>query len=428
MKLLDQITLELKAGNGGNGKVSFFQDWHQKRQYPDGGNGGNGGNIIFLADRRLTTFHFPQTRLVAQAGENGRHKTQHGKTAPDLILRVPIGTLLWTADRQFFLCDFTLDQQQFVVANGGLGGKGNAAFLSNLNRFPNTAQPGMLGESKRIFLELKLLANIGLLGLPNAGKTSLLNVLTKAKAKTGNYFFTTLQPNLGVFANEVVISDLPGIITGAHLNRGLGNQFLKHAERCQLLAYVVDLAVPFSALIRNFRNILAELFSYNELFHRIPLVIIGNKLDLPSARENCPQFAQFLAHNYPQWKFFPVSALTGVQLPLLIKNLLATYHNLVAPATVLGLSLQNHAPQQLFEYKIHREIRLQKLRPNTWYLSGKLITELNHKYDLQNPTERMTFNRHLKKLGVETLLLQQNVRSGDTIFINQLPFTWKPVT
>ncbi len=427
MKFVDQILLKLRAGNGGNGKVSFFQDWQQKHRYPDGGNGGNGANIVFVADANLSTFQFPKTTLLAPAGQNGNSKNKHGKTAPDLLYRVPLGTLVWSSERKFFLCNFTTDKQKFIVAYGGTGGKGNAAFLSNTNRFPTVSQPGMLGETKSVFLELKMLANIGLFGMPNAGKSSLLNVLTEAKVKVGNYAFTTLRPNLGVLPKyHLVVTDLPGIIRDAHLNRGLGNRFLKHAERCELLAYVIDLATPYAELTSNFTLILNELFRYNPLFQKIPLFLLANKIDLPEAKANQARFKQFLSKNYPAFPFLFTSASTRENILTLIKELTNYYQQIKNRSTVLGLTLQNHPQQQLFEYKIHRELRLQKLRPNTWFLSGRLINNLNAKYDLSNPLERTYFNRHLKRLGIEELLFRQNVRDGDTIFIANQSFIWKP--
>lgn len=426
MKFVDQIVLKLSAGNGGNGKVSFFQDWQQKHRYPDGGNGGKGANIVLIADARLNTFQFPQTTIIAPAGQNGNSKNKHGKKAPDLLYPVPIGTLVWSADQKFFLCNFTTNHQKFIIAYGGAGGKGNAAFLSNSNRFPTVAQPGMLGENKSVFLELKMLANIGLFGMPNVGKSSLLNALTQSKAKTGNYFFTTLQPNLGVLQKHLIVTDLPGIIPEAHQNRGLGNRFLKHAERCEFLVYVIDLATPFAELKQKFAVILNELFRYNSLFHKIPLFIVANKIDLAEAQVNQAQFKHFLQQTFPAFPLFFTSARTKQNISELMKELVNFYKQLKTPATVLDLTLQNHPLQKLFEYKIHRELRLQKLRANTWLLSGRLINNLNAKYDLTNAIERNHFNRHLKNLGIEELLLRQNVRAGDTIFIANQPFTWKP--
>ncbi len=425
MKLVDSVFLDLIAGNGGNGKVSFFQDWHQARPHPDGGNGGNGGNIIFVADNRLNTFDFSKKKYRSLAGQNGDSKNRHGKNGVNLICKIPIGTLIWTADKKFLLCNFTKNNQEFIVARGGIGGKGNAAFLSNHNRIPRTAQPGTIGETKTIFLELKLLANIGLFGLPNAGKSSLLNALTNAKSRVANYSFTTLQPNLGALKNQLIISDLPGIIEGAHLNRGLGNRFLKHVERCELLIYVVDLSKPWKELIHYFETLLNELFQYNSLFKQISFLIVGNKIDLSTAKENETNFIKHVSEKYPNFKIIIISALKKSNLPNLIIEINRIFKSSTPLQTVLDLSLKNHPIQKLFEYNIHKELRIQKLRANTWLLSGKLINNLFSNYDLSSKTDLNRLNSRLKELKIDQILNAQNVRNGDTIFIQEQMFTWK---
>ena len=425
MKLIDQIHLEVVAGNGGAGKVSFFQDWQQPRPRPDGGNGGQGGNIILIADQNVNTFHFPVKKIVANSGQNGLSKNRHGKNGADLIFSVPLGTLLWTADKHFLLCDFTTHQQRFIVANGGKGGLGNAAFLSNTNRFPKTAQPGMLGENKAVFLELKMIAHVGLFGLPNVGKSSLLKALTAAQPRIANYTFTTLQPNLGVFANQIIISDLPGIIEGAHKNRGLGNRFLKHIERCVFLIYVVDLSIDYQLLKSSFNTLITELVTYNPAFQNVPTIVVGNKIDLPAAKNNLALFCTFLENQPHQFPFLAVSALKALALPKLRQTILQVYQTNIDRPTVLSQSLKQFPVKKLYEYKIHQELRLQKLRANSWLLSGKLINSLLANYDLQQPKDLQKFNYNLQNRGIDKIFRLQKIQNGDVIFIKGQSFTWK---
>ena len=283
MKFLDQVKIFIKAGNGGSGSPSFRREKFIEFGGPDGGDGGKGGSIILKAERNLNTLidYRYQQHFNAERGENGKGKNKTGKTGKDLILKVPVGTQILEEDNKTLLFDFKNEKEEFVVAVGGRGGLGNTNFKSSTNRAPRKFTKGTTGEEFWIWLQLKTIADVGIIGLPNAGKSSLLAAITNATPKIANYKFTTLNPNLGVAIydnKEITIADIPGLIEGAHIGVGLGIKFLKHIERCKTLLHLIDITEEnIENLYKQVRN---ELGKYSKDLLKKNELIVFNKIDL----------------------------------------------------------------------------------------------------------------------------------------------------
>jgi len=288
MKFLDQVKICVKAGDGGDGSASFRREKFVEFGGPDGGDGGNGGSIIFTADENLNTlidFRYQQN-FKAEKGQNGQGKKKTGKSGKDLVLKVPVGTQIFEEDNNTLVEDLIKSEQKIIIANGGKGGLGNVRFKSSINRSPRKKTEGKKGESFWIWLQLKVIADIGIVGMPNSGKSSLLSALTSAKPKIANYPFTTINPNLGV-ANydnkEITLADIPGLIEGAHEGIGLGYKFLRHIERCKNILHLID--VTNDNLVENYSKVRKELFKYSNKLTKKREIIVFNKIDMTSNKE-----------------------------------------------------------------------------------------------------------------------------------------------
>ena len=288
MKFLDQAKIYIKAGNGGSGSASFRREKFVEYGGPDGGDGGDGGSIIVQSDRNLNTlidFRYSQ-HFKAQHGKPGSKRNRTGANGEDLILKVPLGTQIYEEDNNTLIFDFTKNKEKYLVASGGKGGLGNLRFKSSTNRAPRKKTNGKLGEEFWIWLQLKVIADIGIIGKPNAGKSSLLAALTRAKPKIANYPFTTINPNLGVTyysGKEVTLADIPGLVEGAHKGVGLGDKFLRHIERCKVLLHLIDLSE--NDLINTYKKIKQELISYDKKLASKKEVIFFNKSDLLNKKD-----------------------------------------------------------------------------------------------------------------------------------------------
>ena len=283
MKFLDQAKIYIKAGNGGSGSASFRREKFIEFGGPDGGDGGNGGSVIIESERNLNTlidFRYRQ-HFKAESGCPGSKKKQTGASGKDLILKVPVGTQLYEEDNNTLIYDLTKNKEKFLVAAGGRGGMGNTRFKSSTNRAPRKKTDGKKGEEFWIWLQLKVIADVGIIGLPNAGKSSLLAKFTRARPKIANYPFTTINPNLGVLNmnyKEIVLADIPGLIEGSHKGVGLGDKFLRHIERCKTLVHLIDISEK--DILGNYLKIRNELSKYNQKILKKKEIIIFNKLDL----------------------------------------------------------------------------------------------------------------------------------------------------
>jgi GTP-binding protein len=331
MKFFDEALITVAAGNGGNGAVSFRREKYVPRGGPDGGDGGRGGNVVLLADRNLNTLiDFRYTRnFRAEHGENGRGADCFGKGGEELILRVPVGTVISDAQTGEALADLAEDGQRAIIAKGGNGGLGNLRFKSSTNRAPRQSTPGEAGEMRELKLELKVLADVGLLGLPNAGKSTFIRAISAARPKVADYPFTTLQPNLGVVRvgenQSFVVADIPGLIRGASEGAGLGHRFLKHLQRTRLLLHIIDAAPldPDIDAAAEAHAIVDELQRYDESLFRKPRWIVLNKIDLMPADERQERLQALIdALGYSGIPTFAVSAATGEGCALLCQKIM----------------------------------------------------------------------------------------------------------
>jgi GTP-binding protein len=316
VKFIDEAKIYVKAGDGGRGCVSFRREKFVPRGGPNGGDGGNGGDVVMVANRNMTSLldHRYQQHYRAKRGVHGKGKDQHGKNAEDLLIPVPMGTIIKDLETDKFYGDLTEEGQTLIVAKGGKGGRGNARFVTSTNQAPKEAEPGTPGEEKTLKLELKLLADVGLLGFPNAGKSTLISTLSAARPKIADYPFTTLVPNLGVVSygdgQTFVLADIPGIIEGAHEGAGLGIQFLKHIERTKILIHLLDLSpITERDPVDDYETLNNELESFSEELSRKPQIVALNKIDITEAREELERIQKHFSDM--GIKTFPISSATG---------------------------------------------------------------------------------------------------------------------
>jgi len=320
MRFVDEVEIRVKAGDGGDGAVAFRREKYRPRGGPSGGDGGDGGSVVFVADPQLTTLldYRYQRELRAENGQPGQGNDRNGRKGEDLVLRVPVGTLFFDAETGELLCDLAEPGQTFVAAKGGKGGLGNMNFATPTRQAPDFAQPGKPGEERRLRLELKLLADVGLVGYPNAGKSTLISVISRARPKIADYPFTTLVPNLGVVAykdfKSFVVADIPGLIEGAAEGVGLGHQFLRHVERCKVLVHLLDSQAPDQdpdrSLEKDYQVINRELARYSEELARRPQIVAVNKVETPEARQRAEAFRAWLAERESEVEVFFLSAVT----------------------------------------------------------------------------------------------------------------------
>lgn len=317
---VDSAKILVRGGRGGDGCLSFRREKYVPRGGPDGGNGGDGGGVILQSDPSLRTlldlrYH---SFSFAERGVHGKGKDMHGRRGQDLIIRVPSGSICYDADTQELLWDFQRDGERFVAARGGRGGRGNASFASSINRAPRQVTPGAAGEERWLRVELKLLADVGLLGFPNAGKSTLIAHLSAAKPKIADYPFTTLTPNLGVVElpdyATCVMADIPGLIPGAHTGKGLGLDFLKHLEHTRLLVHLIDVSLkePERSPWEDFVALNHELACFSSALAQRPQIVVASKMDIPEAQERLPAIQELFAKHGVE--LLPISAATGTGL------------------------------------------------------------------------------------------------------------------
>jgi len=327
MKFLDQAKIYLRAGDGGSGSASFRREKFIEFGGPDGGNGGNGGSIIFLATKNLNTlidFRFQQ-HFKAEKGQNGHGKKKTGKSGDDLIIKVPIGTQIFEEDNNALIEDLTREEQKIKIAKGGRGGLGNIKFKSSTNRSPRKKTAGEKGENLWVWLQLKVIADIGIIGMPNSGKSSLLSALTSAKPKIANYPFTTINPNLGVTNynhKEITLADIPGLIEGAHEGIGLGDKFLRHIERCKSILHLID--ITNDNLLENYSKVRKELFKYSNKLVKKHEIIVFNKIDMIN-KEEINEKINFFKKKIRK-EIFTISALKRIGLKTIKENLFRHVH------------------------------------------------------------------------------------------------------
>ncbi|WP_019907564.1 GTPase ObgE [Thermoanaerobacter indiensis] len=419
---IDTARIYIKAGDGGNGIISFRREKYVAYGGPDGGDGGKGGDVIFVADPNLSTlldFKY-RKKYIAQNGENGRGKNQYGKNGEDLYIKVPVGTLIINDETGEIIADLVKPNQKAIVLRGGKGGRGNTKFATSTLKTPRFAESGEKGKEMWVRLELKLLADVGLIGFPNAGKSTLLASCTRAKPKIANYPFTTLTPNLGVVeykGKSFVMADIPGLIEGAHRGEGLGHDFLRHIERTKMLIHVVDVSGNERRdPIEDFEKINEELKLYSERLLTLPQIVAANKIDLQSGRENYPDFEKEIKKR--GYDVYPISALTKEGIDKLLDKTIEILSSI--PVEEI-----KEVPEVIVYTPPEEEETLNiEVKDNTYYLSGTKIDKLLKRVNLQDEHSLRYFEMLLRKSGVIDALKEKGFKSGDTINVRDFEFEY----
>lgn len=423
---IDETKIKVKAGNGGDGCLAFRREKYIPMGGPYGGNGGRGANIKFVVDEGLRTLiDLRYMKLIkGEKGENGKGKNQNGKDASDVIIKVPQGTVVTDLDSGLILADLKEKDDEVVVAYGGRGGRGNTAFKTQSDPAPNYAENGEPGEERELKVELKLMADVGLVGLPSVGKSTIISCISKAKPKIAMYHFTTITPNLGVCkttsGKSYVVADLPGLIEGASEGEGLGDKFLRHVERTRIIAHVVDMSGfegrdPYDdyVVINN------ELEKFDKKLIKKPQIIVANKMDGVNAKENLEKFKKKLNDN--SIKIFEVSALNNIGLQEVVDY--------------LGDMLDNMPKTNLFdedEFESHVLYKFKKEEPFTitregedWVISGKEVEKLFKMTRFNTDESIMRFAKRLRKMGIDDKLIELGAKEGDQVRILDFYFEFK---
>ncbi len=422
---VDSASINIKAGNGGNGLVSFRREKYVPAGGPDGGDGGKGGDVIFIVDTGMSTlmdFRYKKN-YKASNGEDGRACKASGKDGQNIIIKVPPGTVIKDTKTEQVIADMVDPEQRFIVTKGGKGGWGNWHFATPTRQAPKFAKGGMPGEEREITLELKLLADVGLIGFPNVGKSTFLSVVSDARPKIANYHFTTLSPNLGVVdlgrENSFVIADIPGLIEGAHQGIGLGHEFLKHIERTRLLIHVIDVSgIEGRNPYEDLEAVNNELKMYNPELMKRPQVIAANKIDLPDADEILEKFKADMESKGV--KVFGISAATqsGVrELLLYVSGILKDLPiaSSFAPIKEDVVKLYTLDKEQPFTVRVE---------DNVYIVEGKWIQKIMGSTNFNDDESMQYFHRSLKNKGVIVELEKIGINEGDTVKIYDIEFEY----
>lgn len=421
---IDRAKITVKAGSGGNGMSGFRREKYVPKGGPSGGDGGRGANVVLIGDANLNTLvDFRYKRIFkADSGGNGQMKNMHGQGADDLLIKVPPGTIIKDEVTGQVLGDITEPGQTIVVAKGGRGGRGNARFVNSVHRAPTFAELGEPGEERALMLELKLLADVGLLGYPSVGKSSILAMVSAAKPEIAAYHFTTLSPVLGVVSIDAgrnfVLADIPGLIEGAHEGVGLGHEFLRHVERTKVLIHVLDVSgMEGRDPIEDFHKINNELKLYNEKLFKRPQIIAANKMDLSEARDNYERVAEYmigLGH-----EIYPISAATGDGLSALMQRasqLLAEY--VEEPEEIAEAKVYEAKPEDGFSVKRDDD--------GAFVVEGAGIEKLVAMTRFGDEEGIRRFQAIWRKMGIDEELRARGIREGDTVRIRDMEFEFRP--
>ncbi|MCC3376919.1 GTPase ObgE [Cohnella sp. REN36] len=429
---VDKAKIYVKGGDGGDGLVAFRRELYVPEGGPAGGDGGNGGDVVFRVDEGLRTlmdFRY-QKHFKAPRGEKGRNKSQHGANAEDMLVRVPPGTIVYDDDSGEMLADLTQHGQSVVIAKGGRGGRGNTRFKSSVNTAPAIAENGEEGQERWVTLELKVMADVGLVGFPSVGKSTLLSVVSGARPKIGAYHFTTLTPNLGVVElgddRSFVMADLPGLIEGAHTGVGLGHEFLRHVERTRVILHVVDMSGmegrdPYDDWVK----INDELKLYNAKLAERPQFVAANKMDMPDAEEHLANFREKLAEERPDIVVLPISSLTRQGVPELLYRVAELLESLPDPALLDEAQDQEEDDAEGVVYRMEprEEHEFKIARDNEVYVvESESIERLLRRTQFGSYEAVMRFARILRKIGVDAELRKRGAKDGDTIRIGDFEF------
>ena len=420
---VDEVTIDLIAGDGGNGCMAFRREKYVEMGGPFGGNGGKGSNIVFAVDEGLNTLlDLRYKKLIrGNKGANGEGKGKHGANAEDVIVRVPLGTVITDAETGLVIADLVKKDDSVIAAYGGRGGRGNIAFATRSNPAPSFAENGEPGEVRRVKIELKLLADVGLVGMPSVGKSTIISKISASKAKIAAYHFTTLSPNLGVVKTKdnrsFVVADMPGLIEGASLGGGLGDKFLRHIERTRVLAHVIDMSAwegrdPYS----DYTIINKELESFNKKMMLKPQVIVANKMDVPGAKENLEEFKK----KVKDVEIFEVSAMNNEGMDNLLIHLADMLNNIEKLPLYEDEEIESHVL-----YKFEREQPFTITHEgNEWVIRGEEVEKLLRMTKFNTNESALRFARKLRKMGIDDKLRELGAQDGDNIRILDYEFEY----
>jgi GTP-binding protein len=422
---VDEVFIKVIAGTGGDGCTAFRREKYVPMGGPFGGNGGKGSDIIFEVDESLHTLidlRF-QKKIIGKNGQNGMGKNCHGKKAEDIIIKVPPGTVVTDNDTNLVICDLKNDKDQFIIAKGGRGGRGNTAFKTEANPAPNFSEKGEPGEIKNLKVELKLLADVGLVGMPSVGKSTILSMISKSKPKIAAYHFTTLNPNLGVTKTKdgrsFVVADLPGLIEGASLGEGLGIKFLKHIERTRVIAHVVDMSGfegrdPYEDYIK----IRKELDNFSKKITDKKEIIIANKMDLENAKENLKEFKKKLNKDV---KIFEISAINNEGLEPVLTYLADLLDQIKVEPLIEEDNFEDYV---LYKFKYEEPFTITK-EGNYYIIKGDEVEKLFRMTKFNSDEAIIRFAKKLTKMGIDQKLEEMGAKSGDKIKILDFEFEYR---
>lgn len=415
---IDEARVYVKGGDGGNGIVAFRREKYVPQGGPAGGDGGRGGNVIFQADEGLRTLmDFRYNRhFKAERGQHGQGKNMHGAWGEDLIVRVPVGTVIKNEENGEVLADLTDHGQEVVVARGGRGGRGNSRFSSSVNRAPTVSENGEPGAEVWLRMELKLLADVGLVGFPNAGKSTLISRISAARPKIADYPFTTLTPNLGVVETRnresYVVADIPGLIEGAHQGAGLGHGFLRHIERTRVLLYILDAAETEGRdVIQDYETLQSELAGHNPQLLERPALVVANKMDLPQAEENRERLQKAFGE-----RLLFISAVTGQGIEELIEKVYQVLQEAPPPQA-------EEVVEETLVTRFVEEVPFNiDLVDGIYVVSGNRIEKLLTMTNFSTDEGLQRFQRTINRMGLEAALKAQGIKEGDTVRIKDMEF------
>ncbi|PIC77927.1 GTPase ObgE [Sporosarcina sp. P19] len=425
---VDHVKVFVKGGDGGDGMVSFRREKYIANGGPSGGDGGKGADVIFIVDEGLRTlmdFRY-QRHFKADRGEHGQSKNMHGRSGKHMIVKVPPGTVVKDAETETIIADLVEHGQQAVIARGGRGGRGNSRFVTPQNTAPELSEKGEPGVSKDIVLELKVLADVGLVGFPSVGKSTLLSVVSSAKPKIADYHFTTLVPNLGMIETDdhrtFVMADLPGLIEGAHEGIGLGHQFLRHIERTRVIVHVIDMSglegrEPFE----DYQTINKELEQYNMRLTERPQIIVANKMDMPDAQENLEIFKEALGDEEIQ--VFPISALTRTGLDPLLYAILDLLETTPEFPMLTDVDEEEASNSVLYKHETTGpDFIISRDDDGAFMLSGYTLERLFQMTDFNFDQSVRKFSRQMRGMGIDEALRERGAKNGDIVRIMSYEF------
>ena len=419
---IDEAIAELSAGNGGDGCLAFRREKYVAMGGPFGGNGGKGSDIIFKVDPGLNTLiDFKYKKIIkGHKGENGLGKGMHGKNAEDIIIFVPPGTVVTDYDTNLVIADLTKDGEECVIAKGGRGGRGNMAFATQSNPAPHYAENGEPGEKVKVKIELKLMADVGLVGMPSVGKSTFISKISASRPKIADYPFTTLKPNLGVVKTSdnrsFVVADLPGLIEGASLGHGLGDKFLKHTQRTRIIAHIIDMSGYTNDPYKDYVTINKELENFDKSLIKKPQIIIANKMDMPSSLENLKKFKEKV-HK----EVYEMSAIKGQGIEKIILKLADMLDKIPKDSLQKDENLESHV---IYKFKEEKPYKITKDK-DCFIVSGKEIEKLVIMSRLDTDEAILRFSNKLRKMGIDDELRKLGAKDGDSIKIMEYEFEFK---